>query len=90
MSELNTEIREMLVDVLSLEDIKPEEIGLDDNLFDEDGLALDSIDALELGVEIQKRYGIKMDNQDEKLAEHFKNIRSLVSLIESHKAGAAS
>jgi len=90
MSELNTEIREMLVDVLNLEDIKPEEIGMDDDLFAEDGLALDSIDALELGVEIQKRYGIKMDSQDDKLAEHFKSISSLVTLVETHRAGATS
>ena len=87
MSQLESELKSLIVEVLNLEDVSPEDIGTEDDLFSDDGLALDSIDALELGVAIQKRYGIKLDSNDEKLAEHFKNVRSLTRLIESRGVG---
>jgi len=82
MSALETELKEMIVEVLSLEDVKPEDIGSDENLFDETGLALDSIDALELGVTIQKKYGVKIDPQDKNLAAHFQTVKALAAFIE--------
>ncbi len=81
MSQLESDLKTMIVDVLGLEDIKPDEIGSDENLFDEDGLALDSIDALELGVNIQKRYGVKIDPQDKNLAAHFKSVKTIAAFI---------
>lgn len=81
MSALETELKEMIVEVLSLEDVKPEDIGSDENLFDETGLALDSIDALELGVTIQKKYGVKIDPQDKNLAAHFQTVKALAAFI---------
>jgi acyl carrier protein len=82
MSGLETELKEMIVDVLGLEDVKAEDIGSDENLFDESGLALDSIDALELGVTIQKKYGVKIDPQDKNLASHFQTVKALAAFIE--------
>jgi acyl carrier protein len=82
MSAIETELKEMIVEVLSLEDIKAEDIGSDENLFDETGLALDSIDALELGVTIQKKYGVKIDPQDKNLAAHFQTVKALAAFIE--------
>ena len=79
----------MIVDVLNLEDLTPEDIGVEDDLFSDDGLALDSIDALELGVAIQKQYGIKLDSKDEKLVRHFQNVRLLAQLIESRNGTGA-
>ncbi len=89
MSALEGELKSMIVDVLNLEDLTADEIGSEDDLFSDDGLALDSIDALELGVAIQKKYGVKLESQDEELKKHFQNVRSLASLIESRRAGAA-
>jgi acyl carrier protein len=76
------ELKAMIVDVLGLEDVQPEDISSDENLFDEQGLALDSIDALELGVTIQKKYGVKIDPQDKNLASHFQTVKALAAFIE--------
>jgi len=84
MTDLQKALRDMIVSVLNLEDIAEGDIGVDDDLFSEKGLALDSIDALELGVAIQKQYGIKLDSKDDQLREHFKSIRSLAELVETH------
>jgi acyl carrier protein len=81
MSSLETELKTLIIETLSLEDVKPDDIGSDENLFDEQGLALDSIDALELGVTIQKKYGIKIDPQDKNVASHFRSIRALADFI---------
>jgi acyl carrier protein len=61
--KLRNEIKEMIVEVLSLDDVTPEEIQDDEPLFVE-GLGLDSIDALELSLAIEKRYGIKIRNEE--------------------------
>jgi acyl carrier protein len=81
MSQLESDLKEMIVEVLGLEDVKPADIGSDENLFADDGLALDSIDALELGVNIQKKYGVKIDPQDKNLAQHFQSVRSIAAFI---------
>lgn len=81
MSSLESDLKALIIETLSLEDVKPEDIDADENLFDEQGLALDSIDALELGVTIQKKYGIKIDPQDKNVASHFRSIRALADFI---------
>ena len=85
MTNLETEIRDLIVDVLNLEDVSSDDIQPDEDLFSSDGLALDSIDALEIGVAIQKKYSVKLDSKDEKIAAYFKNIRSIATLIEEKK-----
>lgn len=86
MSDLGQEIKELIIDCLDLEDITPEDIGDDDPLF-VDGLGLDSIDALELGMNIQKKYNIKLDANDEANKEHFASVNALRRFIETHQAG---
>ena len=81
MSDVESELKRMIVELLGLEDVQPEDIKSDENLFDEDGLALDSIDALELGVNIQKKYGVKIDPQDKTLSAHFQSVRALADFI---------
>jgi acyl carrier protein len=81
MSTLEADLKALIVETLSLEDVKPEDIDSDENLFDDDGLALDSIDALELGVTIQKKYGVKIDPQDKNVASHFRSVRALADFI---------
>ncbi len=83
MSSLHHEIKQMIIDSLDLEDIEIEEIVDDEPLFVE-GLGLDSIDALEIGLALQKRYGIKLKTDSEETRQHFVSVDALVALVESH------
>ena len=60
MNALEQELKHLLIEVLNLEDITVEQIDSEAPLFG-DGLGLDSIDALELGVAIRRKYGVRMD-----------------------------
>jgi len=83
MQPSEDEIKQLIIDVLQLEDITPADIDSDAPLF-ADGLGLDSIDALELGVAIQKRYGITLSANSEETRRHFASVRTLGMLIESN------
>lgn len=85
MSELQTEIKQMIIDTLDLEDIEIDEIIDDQPLF-VDGLGLDSIDALEIGLALQKNYGIKIKSESEDTREHFSSVNNLVALVESQRS----
>jgi len=84
MSDLHNEIKQMIIDSLDLEDIEMDEIINDEPLFVE-GLGLDSIDALEIGLAIQKRYGIKLKSDSEDTREHFASVDALVDLVKSSR-----
>ena len=64
MEELKQELRQLIINTLKLEDISAEEIEDDAPLFGDDGLGLDSIDALELTVALEKTYGATIPNED--------------------------
>lgn len=81
---LEQEVKELIVDVLQLEDIKAQDIDSDAPLFVE-GLGLDSIDALEIGVALQKRYGITMSAESQETRKHFASVRALAALIETNR-----
>ncbi|WP_338765289.1 phosphopantetheine-binding protein [Massilia sp. METH4] len=81
---LEQEVKELIIDVLQLEDISPKEIDTDAPLF-VDGLGLDSIDALELGVALQKKYGISLSADSEETRRHFASVRALAAMIEAHR-----
>ncbi|HEX9663275.1 MAG TPA: phosphopantetheine-binding protein [Candidatus Binatia bacterium] len=78
------EIKRLIIDVLQLEDIAPDDIDPDAPLFVE-GLGLDSIDALELGVAIQKRYGIILSANSEETRRHFASVRALSAMIDKNR-----
>tara|TARA_Y100000588_G_scaffold358348_1_gene416407 strand:+ start:611 stop:871 length:261 start_codon:yes stop_codon:yes gene_type:complete len=80
MSDLAEELKILLIDVLELEEIEPGDIETDEPLFG-DGLGLDSIDALELGVALQKRYGLKIDTESEDISKWFYSIGSLSEYV---------
>jgi len=80
MPKIEEEIKELIIEVLQLEDIRPSDIDANAPLFGE-GLGLDSIDALELGVALQKRYGIVLSANSEETRKHFSSVQSLASLI---------
>ena len=84
MQSFEDEIKQMIIDVLQLEDITPPDIDSDAPLFVE-GLGLDSIDALELGVAIQKRYSITLSASSEENRRHFASVRALALMIESNR-----
>ena len=81
---IEDEIKQLIIDVLQLEDITPADIDAAAPLFVE-GLGLDSIDALELGVAIQKRYGIILSASSEENRRHFASVRALATLVENNR-----
>ncbi|KAA0678509.1 phosphopantetheine-binding protein [Azospirillum brasilense] len=85
MEKLERELKTLIVDALKLEDIDPGEIDSEEPLFN-DGLGLDSIDALELGVALRKAYGIKIESVTDDVKQHFANVRSLARFIQSQRA----
>jgi acyl carrier protein len=86
MSDLELEIKNLIISSLELEDILPEEIDSEEALFNE-GLGLDSIDALELGMIIQKNYGVKINSDDENIKTHFASVRNLAKFVNTHREG---
>ncbi len=84
MQSFEDEIKKMIINVLQLEDIEPDVIEADTPLFG-DGLGLDSIDALEIGVAIQKRYGITLSAKSEENRRYFSSVRALANMIESNR-----
>ena len=88
MDELEQEIKALIIDVLKLEDLRVEDIGSEEMLFGE-GLGLDSIDALELGVALRQRYGLRIETITEEVKAHFATVRSLARFIRSQHKDAA-
>ena len=84
MKSLETEIKEIIIDSLDLEDISIDDIETDEPLFG-DGLGLDSIDALELGLAIKKQFNIKLDSDSEESKKHFYSVATLASFIEQQR-----
>jgi len=80
MSEIENELKRMIVDTLMLEDLKVEEIDNDAPLFGS-GLGLDSIDALELALAISKRFGVRIVADDERNKEIFRTVGTLAAFI---------
>ena len=64
---LETQIKQMIIDSLGLEDISAADIATDAPLFGDEGLGLDSVDALELGLAVQKTFGFQLDGEKDQL-----------------------
>lgn len=79
---MENEIKLLIIESLFLEDIKPEDINNDEALFG-DGLGLDSIDALELGIALQRKYGIIIKEGDEENRQHFASVNSLIEFVKN-------
>jgi len=85
MNDILEELKSMIVQTLMLKDVKPQEIDVDAPLF-ADGLGLDSIDALELAVEIARRYKVQIKSDDERNREIFRSMRTLATFIAEEKS----
>ena len=83
-SSLEREVASMIVTTLNLESVKPEEIDPAAPLFGA-GLGLDSIDALELALEISKRYGFQLRSDDEDNRRIFASLSNLTAHIEKNR-----
>ena len=82
MEKLHNEIKQLIIDALNLEDLTIDDSETDAPLFG-DGLGLDSIDALELGLAIKKKYNIVIDADDSNTREHFASVSNLAKYISS-------
>ena len=80
MTAIENELKQLIIETLDLEDITVDDIETGEPLFVE-GLGLDSIDALELGLAIKKKYNVKMDADSEETRAHFKSVETLASFI---------
>ncbi|MBR6989549.1 MAG: acyl carrier protein [Bacteroidaceae bacterium] len=84
MDELIKQLKEQIIDVLNLEEMTPDDIDDQASLFGEDGIGLDSIDALELIVLLEKEYGIRLANPSEGKAI-FKNVATIADFVSKNR-----
>lgn len=78
--EVETEIKGLIIEALALEDIEASEIETAEPLFVE-GLGLDSIDALELAMALEERYGVKIGEDPDENREIFSSVASLAGFV---------
>ncbi len=81
---LKQELKHLIVEKLNLHDVEPADIKDDEALF-ESGLGLDSIDALELVLSIEKKYGVKISSSEES-RKALANIDTLAAFIGQHQS----
>jgi acyl carrier protein len=82
--ELISELKELIIEGLHLEDVKPDDIELDGPLFGE-GLGLDSIDALEISVLLDRKYGVKISSGDDRNPEIFASLQALANFVAAER-----
>lgn len=81
---LEHDIKLMIIETLGLEDMQPQDIDSQAGLFG-DGLGLDSVDALELGLALQKRFGVTIDPETRHMRDHFATVASLSRYIRAQR-----
>ena len=86
MERLEEQTKRLIVETLKVEQISPDEIDIDELVF-VDGLGLDSVDTLELGVAIRKTHDLKIEGNSAKFREHFANVRCLARFVATHSGG---
>lgn len=84
MNQIEQELKELIVEALNLEDVSPSDIVSEDPLFN-DGLGLDSIDALEIGIAIKAKYGIVLNQESDEIRKQFYSVKTLAQLIANNK-----
>lgn len=83
MEELIPKIKTLLIEGLNLEELKPEDIDPDADLFGDDGLGLDSVDALEIVMEVERQFGVQIKD-DEASRDILRSVRSLANHIQAN------
>jgi acyl carrier protein len=87
-AELVREIKELIIEALMLQDMRPEDIDEQAPLLVE-GLGLDSIDVLEMAMAINKRYGVKTKADDAQNRHIFASVHNLAAFIHEQQGAAA-
>lgn len=87
MRPIENEIKMVIIESLDLEDMSIDDIDSEAPLFGE-GLGLDSIDALELGLALKKKFDIKLDSNSEESKKHFYSVNTLADFIEQQRGAA--
>lgn len=85
MKDLELEMKRLIVEALMLDHVTPEEIDADGALFG-DGLGLDSVDALELAMAIERRFGVRIKAKDEGTREVFRSVRTLSEHVRKERS----
>lgn len=83
--ELEQQVKELIVEALMLDDVRPDGIDSDAPLF-VTGLGLDSIDALELAMAVDKKFGVRIRADDEQNKHIFSSVKNLAAYIAQHRA----
>ncbi len=81
MNELHQELKAFIIETMNLEDLSLADIGDDTPLFADEGLGLDSIDALELVLALKKKYGIVIEANDEGSRQHLRSVNTLAKFV---------
>ncbi len=87
MAELENELKALIIQTLELEELTVDDIVTSEPLFDE-GLGLDSIDALEIGLAIQQKYGVEIDEESDETRVHFASVANLAKFIANGRANS--
>ncbi|WP_369927660.1 phosphopantetheine-binding protein [Xanthomonas sp. NCPPB 2632] len=89
MNDLERDIAQLIIDTLALEHLRVDDIAVDQPLFGQ-GLGLDSVDALELALALQSRYGLKVGTDSREARKHFDTLRSLALYVTAEGTPCAS
>ena len=84
MQALYLEIKNLIITTLNLEELSADDIDTDAALFG-DGLGLDSIDALELGLAVKNRYGVVLSAESDEMRQHFCSVATLAAFIDAQR-----
>ena len=85
MQALYAEIKNLIITTLNLDELTADDIDAEAPLFG-DGLGLDSIDALELGLAVKTQYGVVLSAESEEMRKHFYSVATLAAFINSQRA----
>ena len=84
--ELELQIKQLIIDSLELEDISADDIADEEPLFG-DGLGLDSIDALELGMALKKEFNLTLSKDKEENKKNFYSVKTIADFVRTQKNG---
>lgn len=88
MNDLHHDIKQLIINSLNLEDIAPADIDSNAPLFGDDGLGLDSVDALELGLAVQKHFGFQISSENQELRESFQSVATLADFVAKQRSAS--
>jgi acyl carrier protein len=89
MNDLERDIAGLIIETLALDHLTVDDIAVDQPLFGQ-GLGLDSVDALELALALQTRYGLKIGSDSRDARRHFETVLSLAHYVDANRAPCAN